>query len=196
MMNPRAPHVERFDTVDPSSIRWTNRGGRIFADVGSRGRLATQTPKCGCRITLHKPGMYRVDMRLNSGVDTHAAFADWVGRLEQSVIDLEPELSSTKSLSRCVYNGNLRLMAFSDTLAFDADGKLSVDFLSAAACACVLELQGAWTTDARWGLRWKIVHLKFWPEWAEPEVELPSTTMSTTMSVVPHRSDPFLNDDD
>jgi hypothetical protein len=57
-------------------------------------------------------------------------------------------------------NRTLRVTAFSDTLIFDAAGAVAPDPSSAKACSCLLELQGAWTSPARWGIRWRVVQVK------------------------------------
>lgn len=148
-----------FRSVTPSSLTWSTLSrGQPVARTPQGGKVVVQTPTCPCRVSMHSPGMFRIDMSLRAHVPIHAAFMDWVSDIEESATE---HLRIPKMRSSCVYNGNLRLMAFSDTLAFDASGSLSADLMSAAACACVVELQGCWTTDQKWGLRWKVVQVKF-----------------------------------
>lgn len=157
-----------FRLVDASSIGWSSwYRGQPTARLPGGGRVQVQTPVAPCRVAVAQPGMYRVDMSLLPDTPAHAAFAEWVGEAEDSVraaASQSADLSTwigTKSRSSTVFNNAMRLMAFSDTLAFDQDGKMSANLLDATTCACLLELTGCWSTDARWGLRWKIVQIKF-----------------------------------
>ena len=157
-----------FRLVDAKSIGWSSwYRGQPTARLPGGGRVQVQTPVTPCRVTVAQPGMYRVEMALRPDAPAHAAFAEWVGEVEDSVREAasgSPELSTwlgTKSRSSTVFNNTMRLMAFSDTMAFDQTGAISANLMDATTCACLLELTGCWSTDARWGLRWKIVQAKF-----------------------------------
>lgn len=154
-----------FRAVDPAALTWDAwyRGQPGARAAGTGAKVTVQTPVAPCRVSLAGSGMYRIDMRLRPDVAAHAAFAEWVGELENAASEA-PELAEwrqDKARSTSVYNGNFRLMAFSDTLTFDAAGKLSFQLIDAASCACLVELQGCWSTPAKWGLRWKVVQVKF-----------------------------------
>jgi hypothetical protein len=84
-------------------------------------------------------------------------------------------------------NRTLRVTAFTDTLIFDAAGAVTADPSGAKACSCLLELQGAWTSPARWGVRWKVVQVKLSDEPA------PRATAAPTRRAPDFG---FLNDDD
>lgn len=153
-----------FRHVDASQVSWaTWNRGQPAARTPNGGKVVVQTPPCAVRVSLPSPGMYRLDMKLRPDVEIHQAFGEWLADIENSVAEAEclQEWRAGKSASTTVYNGNLRLMAFSDTLAFDASGSLSADLMHAASCSCIVELQGCWSTDARWGLRWRVVQVKF-----------------------------------
>lgn len=126
-------------------------------------KVIVQTPTCPCRVTLQAPGMYRMELQLMPGVASHDAFAKWACDIEDSATEASglQAWKGSKRRSSWVYNGTARLMAFSDTMAFDADGKLSADLMEARGCAALIELQGLWTTDAKWGVRWKVSQVKF-----------------------------------
>ena len=153
-----------FRAVDPSTTTWSTwTRGQPGARARDGSKVVVQTPTCPCRVSLARPGMYRVDLKLHPAVPVHAQFAEWVGALEESASEAAElaEWRGKRRRSACVYNDGVRLMAFSDTLAFDEEGKLSADLMDAAACAALVELQGLWSTDTSWGLRWRVTQLKF-----------------------------------
>lgn len=148
-----------FRLVQPDAIAW-RRGtkGNALAALSDGRRVVVQTPMCPCRVTVHKPGMFRCDMTLCRRLDVHAEFADWLGEVEAHA---GGRWSEGKSLSGTLYADNFRLMLFSDTLVFDEGGSLSAEAMTARKASAILELTGAWTREARWGLQWKVVQLKF-----------------------------------
>jgi hypothetical protein len=58
----------------------------------------------------------------------------------------------------------MRVMAFADTPVFDSREALTAELESARSVSCILELQGTWSTETRWGLRWKILQVKVYEE--------------------------------
>lgn len=172
-----------FRAVQPSQIAWaTWSRGQPTARTPQGGKVVVQTPTCGVRVSMPSPGMYRLDMQLRRDVEIHQAFSQWLADIEDGVAGADglKAWRGTKGRSTTVYNGNLRLTAFSDTLAFDASGALSADLMSAASATCIVELQGCWSSDARWGLRWRIVQVKF----------------SKEPPALPAASSAFVDDDD
>jgi len=151
-----------FRTVDPAAIQWATGPRGLPVARTPAGRVTVQTPLCACRPSLASAGMYRLELFFLPHVAQHAAFCQWMADVEDAAAD--KLRFPDKVRSACVYNNGMRLMAFSDTLAFDASGKLSADLLDAASCSCIIELQGCWTSEYKWGLRWKIVQLKFGAE--------------------------------
>ena len=153
-----------FRTIDASSVRWSlwTRGQPVGRTPGG-AKIQVQTPLCPCSVTPAGAGMFRVNLKLSRVVEAHDAFATWIGNVEESAAEASELLAGRGALRRseCVYNNSMRLMAFSDTLAFDDDGKLSGDLMDAAGCAALIELQGLWTAGGKWGLRWRVVQLKF-----------------------------------
>lgn len=154
-----------FRAVDPGALQWTlGPRGLPAARVATTGaKVIVQTPTCPVRVTLSAPGMYRMELRLVPGVAAHAAFAKWACDVEESAAEASAldAWKGAKRRSSWVFNDTARLMAFSDTMAFDADGKLSADLMDARGCAALIELQGLWATDAKWGVRWKVSQVKF-----------------------------------
>lgn len=126
-------------------------------------RVQVQTPTCACRVSVAGAGTYRVDMTLEPDVASHRGFATWISDMEEAAAESEALAAwrQGKSRSATVFRGNLRLMAFSDTMVYDADGRVSADLMSAAGCTALLELQGCWSTEGRWGVRLKVVQLKY-----------------------------------
>jgi hypothetical protein len=104
--------------------------------------------------------MMRIDMALH-GHGIHREFQEWICRVEASASAALADWHGGKSMSSTVFRSNLRLMAFSDALTFDAEGKLAFGLMDACSCACLVELQGCWSSDARWGLRWKVTQAKY-----------------------------------
>ena len=99
--------------------------------------------------------MYRLDLALRPDLPVHSDFCDWLCEVEEGAAAAKAleAWRGGRGKSTTVYNNSVRLMAFSDTLA--------PDLLSAAGCSCIVELQGGWNTDSRWGLRWRVVQIKF-----------------------------------
>jgi len=153
-----------FRLVKPADIAWTvSSRGQPAARTSGGAKVVVQTPLCPCRVTATGGGMYRMHLALRPDLPVHSAFSDWLCEVDESASESEAlrEWRGGRSRSVALYNNSLRLTAFSDTLAFDATGKLSADLLSAGGCACIIELQGAWATEARWGVRWRVVQIKF-----------------------------------
>jgi hypothetical protein len=154
-----------FRSVTPSSVSWQiGRRGFPVARGPGNAVVRVQTPPFACTVGALGSGMFRIDLALHPRVDVHQDFGRWVGDLEAAAAEA-PAVAGWKcgrTAATCVYRGSMRLMAFSDTPTFDREGRLAAGLLDAAGCECILELQGAWGTDGRWGLRWKISQLKYY----------------------------------
>lgn len=152
-----------FRTVSVPGVQWVHswyRGQPVARCDGQR--VTVQTPLTPCRVHMAGRGMYRLDLVFRDDVDVHVDFVRFVQDLETSAgEDTALRDWAPGDLSRCVFNGSMRLMVFSDTLTFDDQGKLSADLMDAAACQCLIELQGIWKTESKWGIRWKVVQVKF-----------------------------------
>lgn len=183
-----------FRTVDPAGIAWTRTPrGALMARTPAGAKVIVQTPTCGCRAETMGSGMYRLVMTLREDQASHSAFAAWAGAVEASAA-ADPSVSGWRehrTLSTGVYNGTMRFVAFSDTLAFDGAGKLSADYLDATSCTLLLELQGLWATDGRWGLRWKVLQYKFSVDPADPADPQPAASNPASKSA----KSMFLDDD-
>ena len=167
-----------FKTIDPASLAWAAswyRGQPVarLADGGEPAatRLIVRNPMAPCSVSLVGSGMYRVDMaygqQQRAQPRVHSDFCAWLCELDEAAgaaCRADATLAAWcrgKSQSSTLFKGGFRVTAFSDTLCFDRDGKLSFDLLDAQCCSCLLELQGCWSSEARWGLRWKITQIKF-----------------------------------
>jgi hypothetical protein len=152
-----------FRAVGTSDVDWASRyRGQPGARTRDGGKVVVQTPVMPCRVSLAGAGMFRIDMALQPTA-LHSSFGEWVADIEDAAAEA-PELRewrAGKTRSTSIYRNGMRLMAFSDTMAFDGEGKLSFNLLDATSCACLVELQGCWSTETRWGLRWKVVQVKF-----------------------------------
>ncbi len=153
-----------FRLIKAADIVWslTSRG-QPMARTAAGAKVVVQTPLCPCRVVAPGGGMYRVHLALRPDLAVHSAFCEWLCDVEDGAGDSAALAAwrGARSKSVAVYNNSLRVMAFSDTPTFDASGRLSAELLTAGGCTCILELQGGWSTDARWGVRWKAVQIKF-----------------------------------
>lgn len=150
-----------FRAVDPASLVW------FVGDKGPVARCAAksvrvQTPVCACAVTPIGSGMFKMELRLD-GPGVRDEFAQWVRAVETSASGAEALAGwrETRASWSGIFRGRLRLTTFADTLALDTTGNPCADFLEAASCACLLELQGAWRTSDKWGLRWRVVQFMF-----------------------------------
>lgn len=154
-----------FANVNPADVifgaSWFR--GNPQARRADGARVQVQTPQCSCRVSLAGSGSYRIDMTLRPDVASHRDFGAWIAAVEDRAVDATQldEWKKNKSMSSTVFRDNLRFMAFSDTTVFDESGALSNGLMDAVSCSALVELQGCWGTDSRWGLRWKVVQLKF-----------------------------------
>lgn len=184
-----------FRSVAPQSVGWKTwyRGQPTARLADGKTKVVVQTPLCACRVSLAGAGMYRLTLTLHDHVPAHRAFCTWISDVEDTVTD-EPGLAEWregKAKSTTVYNGTMRLMMFGDTPAFDdATGIMSAEYVDgAAAGAAVLELTGCWSTDAKWGLRWKIVQFKFTKD---PPTFPPVPMLDDDDDLDPSPSEPYL----
>lgn len=163
-----------FRRITPGTVRWSlPASGKPAARGPDGSRVLAQTPQCACRVSLVRAGMYRLDLALSPAHPTHVAFREWLAELEDAASEAGElrQWRGNRGRSTSVYNNSMRLTAFSDTLAFDAAGQLSGDLLGAQGCTCLVELQGAWATEGRWGLRWRVVQVKFDAAYTPPPAQ-------------------------
>lgn len=175
-----------FRDINVRSISWMHggRNGSIVASRASSGPIMFQIPRMNATISVHSPGMYKIDMKLNKEDKTHQQFAEWITDLEQSSVGT---WSATLKKSSLIYNDGFRLMFFSDTNVFDSSGSLSVDFFKAKSVIVLCSLQGLWTSDEKYGLRFAVKQVKFF------EDELPYPEVQENMIV---STNPLFVDDD
>lgn len=151
-----------FRRVALDAVKWFPQSRKTVPVTPVR----VQVPTCACSISL-LPGRYAIELTL-AGHAAHEAFAGFVGEIEQHALEHARPSSEGLAWYSCFSAYSLaptmRLSAFDDARFFEADGTpcatLPTHF---KACACVLELVGAWTTETSWGLRWKVLEVKHAP---------------------------------
>ena len=147
-----------FRSVDVSAIRWFPQSRKTVPATPVR----VQVPAAPCTVAL-APGRYVLDLVL-AAHPAHAAFVDFVRRVEEAAVrEARPAVAGLRwcpCLDADSLVPTLRLSAFDDTRFYDAAGGRHAAPEGARACACLLELGGAWTTDGCWGLRWKVLEVK------------------------------------
>ena len=90
-----------------------------------------------------------------------------VDQFEQFVRAVELSASSSLGIPVCqsirtIDGGILSTTAFDDTVWFGPDGSLEEPPMRGSfdAATCLLELTGAWISDASWGLKWRLTQVK------------------------------------
>lgn len=134
----------------------------------SGGKVVIQTPPLPCAVrpqnTTFSQG-WSFELRMPQTDPLATKFAAWLDSVLASAIawggmhesdsrDPMPAVSEFAGVK------SVRVTAFSDALLFDTDGNLTGDPSKAKACSCLLELQGLWTSPARWGIRWRVSQVK------------------------------------
>lgn len=148
-----------FRAVDVSILKWFPQSRKVVPATPIR----VQTPPGPCTVQV-LPGRYAVELTLTGHRLSHA-FAEFVQSVEaHAQAHAKPGRSGLRWYS-CLNADSLvpklKLSAFDDTLFFDKDGtEVRGPPTDWSACACLVELTGAWTTDTAWGLRWKLLEAK------------------------------------
>ena len=148
-----------FRDISPRSLIW-RRGakGVIYANRNSGDKkIQFQIPKCNCQVSVHSPGMFRLEMKLNPTDSIHQQFIRWIADLEESCKGPWGNLRKSST----IYNNGIRFMFFADTNAFDSSGTLSADYLNAKSAGAIISLVGLWTTQEKYGLKFKVDQFKF-----------------------------------
>ena len=153
-----------FRQVSVRDLAWrkTPRGASCLLREG--GKVTVQTPVVACTVTRMQSKFamgWTLELLMPETDQLRSEFAGFLQAVGDSAaawggMGAEPPLN----LGSFRGNRTLRVTAFSDTLVFDAAGGVTDDPSRAKACSCLLELQGAWTSPARWGVRWKVVQVK------------------------------------
>ena len=150
-----------FRTVDVAALTWFPPVRKLVPVT----QIRVQTPPARCAVGI-APGYYRIDLELAG--PAWAAFLDFCASVEAHALEHAARHADGRSWRSWANADGLvpraRLSAFSDALFFESDGAPAGDPTGFAACACLLELGGAWTSDAAWGLRWKVLQVKREPQ--------------------------------
>lgn len=155
--------TEAFDfrRVDPSAVRVAKTATRTLFPLVPR--VPVQLPRVPVRISLGNFG-YNVLARFSRDAPSHAAFCDWIDRVDATVAgSLDPpprEGEWTPSLKGYGDSRNLYLTIGTDAVVFAEDSQLfeaSPTTLQFADILC--EIQGAWRKSDQCGLRWRVVQV-------------------------------------
>ncbi|APC25717.1 hypothetical protein BST79_gp204 [Only Syngen Nebraska virus 5] len=152
-------YIMDFRDISPRSLNW-RRGakGVIYANrISGEKKIQFQIPKCNCTVSVHSPGMFRLEMKLNPADPIHQQFIRWISDLEESCKGPWGNLRKSST----IYNNGIRFMFFADTNAFDSSGTLSADYLNAKSAGAIISLVGLWTTQEKYGLKFKVEQFKF-----------------------------------
>ena len=152
-----------FREVDVSRLTWRKmpRGAAASAD---NDKIMVQTPVARCR--MEPAGSFTngwvINLLFDDDDDVHAEFQTFLCELQSSCAAWGglDDLCMSETVYRGYAGARFRLMAFSDALFFDANANQVPSPVGMEACSCVIQLQGAWATAERWGLRWKVVQVK------------------------------------
>lgn len=147
-----------FRAAEVSALTWFPQSRKAVPVTPVR----VQVPPSPCAVSL-LPGRWGVELTL-AGHAAHPAFVAFLAEAEAHAREhARPAVPGLRWYS-CVGAESLvpklKLSAFDDTKFFDAAGLPSTDPTGFAAASCLLELTGAWTSDAAWGLRWKVLEVK------------------------------------
>jgi hypothetical protein len=169
-----------FRDISPKTVTWRrhpaihkSKGGIYANRLGEN--IKFQIPKMNCRVEVHSPGMFRLELKMSPSIAIHSEFMDWIADLEQSSKGPWGNLIQ----SPAVYNNGLRVMFFTDTNCFDSTGNLSADFKKARSASAIVSLVGLWVTDSKYGLKFKIEQLKY----SEDAIPYPADTDSEATPV-------------
>lgn len=157
-----------FRGVRIDELRWskTARGAGVVGPGGAK--VQVQTPVAACRmvpmVSKFSSG-WTLDLTFQDSDPVAAAFADFLEDTMAAAVawggvtGVQPADAVTRSFGG---GRSLRVTAFSDTLFFDPSGAVTLPSGGAQSlgASCLLELQGLWTSPARWGLRWRVVQVK------------------------------------
>lgn len=144
-------------------VSWTANACKV--SYGG-GKFAFQTPVATAKITpFHKfPGA------INIGMDCRHFphhFNHFIRSIEGSATDAFPELEHLEPM-RSHFG---KLTAFSNAHVFDHCGSLvpAPELLEGYyTIACIVQLDGTWATDSKWGLKFKVLQVKIYGDAEAP----------------------------
>lgn len=147
-----------FRRVAINALKWFPQSRKAVPVTPVR----VQVPPAACSVAL-LAGRYSLDLTL-AGHATHASFVRFLADLEAHAREHAHPTAEGLSWFSCVDADSLvpsfKLSAFDDAKFFDHAGAPHHAPTDLEACACLVELTGAWTSDSHWGLRWKVVEVK------------------------------------
>ena len=157
-----------FRNVAATALRWaspprTARGGSKYrtapATLQDGTKLTFQTPTCSAKV-YKNPSSTSLVLTLNDD-----AFAAWILEIEDAarVASVDDDWCVPASMSSCLRAGTLRLAVWDDVQWFGVAGEYAKEApppSSVHAAAALIELGGAWVSDASWGLKLRVVQIR------------------------------------
>lgn len=146
-----------YSRIDVGRITWSGVSKKVAKAAYGGGKIVFQTPRFAAGVEpVHRfPGAVELKMR---GEWESEAFLEFVQDLQISAMEAVPELTQLG-----MYDSLRRLTAFANALIFDAQEACIEDtdtLRGAYEASALLELQGAWTTERSWGLKFKVLQVK------------------------------------
>jgi hypothetical protein len=140
-----------------SEIRFalpTRKSSGKTQTASSNVRVSIQTPPCSARLfkDTASSSLYISPEQLSDEMWYY--FSSYEAQLD--------DIKEDREVASCMRNGSIRLGIFEDTQWFDVDGTFlgTAPPSEVARCACILEFGGAWMTEAKCGLRWRVSQVR------------------------------------
>ena len=156
----QAPAPETLAWQPPRGAGKTKTATATFAGK----KIVVQTPECAARA-FKNAGSTTLYLALDrSNNDVHAAFATWIETLESYALATHRDAFANLAMSTSVRdNGSFRLMVWDDAQwfhqnAFFKDGVPEI--AAGQGATCIVEFCGCWSTDATWGLKWRVTQVQ------------------------------------
>lgn len=156
----QAPAPETLAWQPPRGAGKTKTATATFAGK----KIVVQTPECAARA-FKNAGSTTLYLALDRSNDVHAAFATWIETLESYALTTHRDAFANLAMSTSVRdNGSFRLMVWDDAQWFDQgaffkDGAPET-IAAGQGASCIVEFVGCWSTDATWGLKWRVVQVQ------------------------------------
>lgn len=148
--------------LDTERLSWSTLNAKRTSKVSyGGGKFAFQTPTCPAHLQpFHKfPGSLMMSME-DDTFSPH--FRSFVSDIERSAIDAVPELDMLEPVAHLK-----KITAFSNAHVFDNTNAVvhaPETYEGRYLVACILQLDGAWANDSKWGLKFKVLQVKIYGE--------------------------------
>lgn len=147
-----------YRAVDVAATKWFPQTRKTVPATS----IVVQVPPSACTVSL-LPGRYALELVLAG----HAAHPGFVSFLEDVEAHARahakptlPDLQWHAAVHTDALLPTFKVSAFDDTLFYTSDDEIHASPEDIRACACLVEMAGAWTSDTHWGIRWKVLEVK------------------------------------